>query len=110
MLAANWCFRPEAVQYFLNSHFWTCSGVGFKDPHNSIATSSNSTNYRDYPLQKLWGMGLALTICTNNLEISKTTLTNEYFTASRLVEGIYLWDILAMIKQAFSHSFCRLRK
>ncbi|MBN2809757.1 MAG: hypothetical protein JXR80_09725 [Deltaproteobacteria bacterium] len=62
-------------------------------------------DYPPYPLQKLWQMGLPLTICTDNPGISKTTLTGEYLLASRLVGGITLWDALAIIKQAFSHSF-----
>jgi len=79
--------------------------VGFKDPQSTSVTPTDTFDYPDYPLQKLWEMGLPLTICTDNPGISKTTLTNEYFTAARLVDGIYLWDVLAMIKQAFSHSF-----
>ena len=79
--------------------------VGFEDPQ-----CRETEGFPDYPLKKLWGMGLPLTICTDNPGISKTTLTNEYFTASRLVEGISLWDVLAMIKQAFSHSFLPAHK
>ena len=76
--------------------------VGFHDPRPGSAGFSRKNIY---PLKELWNMGLPLTICTDNPGISKTTLTNEYLTASRLVDGLTLWDALAMIKQAFSHSF-----
>ncbi|MCD6534219.1 MAG: adenosine deaminase [Deltaproteobacteria bacterium] len=76
--------------------------VGFHDPRSE---SLGFSRKNIYPLKKLWEMGLPLTICTDNPGISKTTLSNEYLTASRLVGGLTLWDALAMIKQAFSHSF-----
>ena len=76
--------------------------VGFYDPSlDGLASAGKKL----YPLKELWEMGLPLTVCTDNPGISKTTLTNEYLTASRLVGGLTLWDALAMIKQAFSHSF-----
>ncbi|MEA3334188.1 MAG: CRISPR-associated ring nuclease [Pseudomonadota bacterium] len=76
--------------------------VGFHDPASGSLAGAGD---KHYPLKQLWEMGLPLTICTDNPGISKTTLTNEYLTASRLVGGLTLWDALAMIKQAFSHSF-----
>ena len=76
--------------------------VGFHDPRPG---SPGFSRKNIYPLKKLWEMGLPLTLCTDNPGISKTTLTNEYLTASRLIDGLTLWDALAMIKQSFSHSF-----
>ena len=82
--------------------------VGFHDP----TPGSHGFKCKNrYPLKKLWEIGLPLTICTDNPGISRTDLTNEYLTASRLVDGgISLWDTLAMIKQAFSHSFLPANK
>jgi len=77
--------------------------VGFKDP--TAPDDLGANKYKTYPLKELWQLGLPLTICTDNPGISRTTLTNEYLTASRLSEGLSLWDVLAMLKQAFSHSF-----
>ncbi len=82
--------------------------VGFYDPLQEVSgeKSDSAADARKlYPLKKLWEMGLPLTICTDNPGISRTTLTNEYLTASRLVDNFTLWDALAMIKLAFSHSF-----
>ncbi|MEA3348548.1 MAG: adenosine deaminase, partial [Pseudomonadota bacterium] len=76
--------------------------VGFYDP---LPGSLGYAGKKRYPLKKLWEMGLPLTLCTDNPGISKTTLAEEYLTASRLVDGLTLWDVLAMVKQAFSHSF-----
>ena len=82
--------------------------VGFDDHLREISggkSGSAAGAHQLYPLKKLWEMGLPLTICTDNPGISKTTLSNEYLTASRLVDDFTLWDALAMIKLAFSHSF-----
>jgi len=81
--------------------------VGFHDP---LPGSLGYASKNRYPLKNLWEMGLPLTICTDNPGISKTTLTNEYLVASRLVDGITLWDVLAILKQAFSHAFLPVEK
>jgi adenosine deaminase len=76
--------------------------VGFRRSRDET-----TADYEEYPLSRLWEMGLPLTLCTDNPGISRTTLTNEYIVASRDLapSGISLWDGLAMIKQAFSHAF-----
>lgn len=75
--------------------------VGFYDPRYPI-----SQNYPPYPLLELWNKGLPLTLCTDNPGISRTTLTDEYLTASAMTNyQLSLWDVLAMIKQGFVHSF-----
>ncbi|RQW77646.1 MAG: adenosine deaminase, partial [Methylococcus sp.] len=58
-----------------------------------------------YPLRTLWDAGLPLTLCTDNPGISRTTLADEYLTAARMVDGLSLWDALAMMRQAFVHAF-----
>ena len=75
--------------------------VGFYDPRYPI-----SQKHRQYPLLKLWEKGLPLTLCTDNPGISRTTLTDEYLTAAAMTDNqLSLWDVLAMIKQGFVHSF-----
>ncbi len=75
--------------------------VGFKVPGDPQTAS-----YATYPLMELWRKGLPLTLCTDNPGISRTTLTDEYITASLMSEGeLTLWDSLAMIKQGFTHGF-----
>jgi adenosine deaminase len=50
--------------------------------------------------------GLPLTLCTDNPGISRTTLPDEYLTASRIVPGgLSMWEALAMMRQAFERSF-----
>jgi adenosine deaminase len=76
--------------------------VGFSYP----AGRDQDSLLKNYPLKDLWDHGLPLTICTDNPGISRTTLSREYLMASKLTDGgLCLWDVLAMIKQAFSHSF-----
>lgn len=75
--------------------------VGYRDP--DIAETADCA---EYPLQKLWEQGLPLTLCTDNPGISRTTLTDEYLTAARMMNGeLSVWDALAMIKQGFVHAF-----
>jgi adenosine deaminase len=65
-----------------------------------------SYNHPRYPLSDLWKKGLPLTLCTDNPGISRTTLADEYLTASAMIDNqLSLWDALAMIKQGFVHSF-----
>ncbi|MDD5462175.1 MAG: CRISPR-associated ring nuclease [Methylococcales bacterium] len=75
--------------------------VGFYDPRFPA-----SRNYSRYPLLDLWKKGLPLTLCTDNPGISRTTLADEYLTASAMIDNqLNQWDVLAMIKQGFVHSF-----
>jgi adenosine deaminase len=74
--------------------------VGFRDPAHPA-----SEGLPVYPLRTLWNAGLPLTLCTDNPGISRTTLADEYLTAARMVDGLTLWDALAMMRQAFVHAF-----
>ncbi|MGI9211915.1 MAG: CRISPR-associated ring nuclease [Methylococcaceae bacterium] len=79
--------------------------VGFYDP---AIPADYVKQARPYPLLKLWRDGIPLSICTDNPGISRTTLTDEYLTAARMVRGnhpISLWDTLAIIKQGYAHAF-----
>jgi adenosine deaminase len=74
--------------------------VGFHDP--AIPETAHCPLY---PLRTLWEAGLPLTLCTDNPGISRTTLTEEYLAAARMVGGLSVWDALAMVKQGFAHAF-----
>ena len=74
--------------------------VGFYDPD-----FPDSAAMPVYPLRTLWDAGLPLTLCTDNPGISRTTLVDEYLTAARMVDGLSVWDTLAMMRQAFVHAF-----
>ena len=74
--------------------------VGFRDPD-----FPDSTAMPVYPLRTLWDAGLPLTLCTDNPGISRTTLVDEYLTAARMVDGLSIWEALAMMRQAFVHAF-----
>jgi adenosine deaminase len=74
--------------------------IGYFDPNHI-----ESKNYAQYPLNKLWRSGVAMTINTDNPGISRTTLSKEYICAARMSEdGLSMWDTLAMIKQSFTHA------
>lgn len=80
--------------------------VGFQDPD-----MPETQNLPKYPLRKFIELGLPVTICTDNPGISRTTLTNEYLTASRMTEGhLSRWEALALIKQGFSLAFLPARE
>ena len=74
--------------------------VGFRDPD-----VPDSAGMPVYPLRTLWDAGLPLTLCTDNPGISRTTLVDEYLTAARMVGGLPVWEVLAMMRQAFIHAF-----
>lgn len=75
--------------------------VGFHDPRHP-----ESRDCPPYPLLELWRKGLPLTLCTDNPGISRTSLADEYLAAAAMTGyRLSLWDVLAMIKQGFVHSF-----
>ncbi|MCK9607779.1 MAG: hypothetical protein M0R33_15155 [Methylomonas sp.] len=75
--------------------------VGFYDPR-----FPHTQQYPGYPLLALWQKGLPLTVCTDNPDISCTTLADEYLTAALMTRNqLSQWDVLAMIKQGFVHRF-----
>jgi adenosine deaminase len=75
--------------------------VGFYDPRYP-----ESRDCPSYSLLELWKKGLPLTLCTDNPGISRTTLADEYLAAAAMTgHQLNLWDVLAMIKQGFAHSF-----
>lgn len=75
--------------------------VGFSDP--AIA---GSERFARYPLRQFLTAGLPLTLCTDNPGISRTSLAGEYLAAARMTEGgLSQWECLALMRQAFVHSF-----
>lgn len=75
--------------------------VGFYDP--AFPASNGRPRY---PLRQFLNDGLPLTLCTDNPGISGTTLTGEYLAAARMTEGgLSQWECLALMRQAFVHSF-----
>lgn len=75
--------------------------VGFFDP-----LFAASKGFPRYPLRQFLRAGLPLTLCTDNPGISRTTLASEYLAAARMTEGgLSQWECLALMRQAFAHSF-----
>ncbi len=74
--------------------------VGFRDP-----ADEHTHHHAPYPLRQLLDMGLLVTLCTDNPGISRTALTDEFVTASRLSGGLTLWNALTLIKHGFEYSF-----
>ena len=75
--------------------------VGFHDPDYPASASLPR-----YPLREFLDSGLPLTLCTDNPGISRTTLAGEYLAAARMTDGgLTLWETLALVRQAFVHSF-----
>ena len=75
--------------------------VGFYDP-----AFPATKGLPRYPLRQFLNSGLPLTLCTDNPGISRTTLAGEYLAAVRMTEGgVSMWECLALMRQAFAHSF-----
>lgn len=75
--------------------------IGYRDP-----AIPESAREKDYPLRTFIELGLPLTLCTDNPGISRTTLADEYLTATRMSRGgLSHWETLALVKQGFVHSF-----
>jgi adenosine deaminase len=75
--------------------------VGFRD-----RLHVDSANCPAYPLRAFMSAGLPLCLCTDNPAISRTTLADEYLAASRMSDaGLSIWEMLAIGRQGFVHSF-----
>lgn len=79
--------------------------VGFFDPAHPA-----SADCPYYPLRRMMTAGLPLTLCTDNPGISRTTLADEYLAASRMTDGITLWESLALIRNGFAHSMAKAQE
>lgn len=78
-------------------------------------------NYKKFQPQESWGEiyplkhyiknGVRVTINTDNPGISKTDLSNEYLMAAQMTPGgLSRWEILQLVKNAFSAGFTPLKK
>lgn len=74
--------------------------VGFADP-----AVPESTSWPPYPITDLLRAGVPLTINTDNPGISRTTLADEYLTASRMAGGFSPWVALRVLRAAYDHAF-----
>lgn len=74
--------------------------VGFRDPR-----IDETEALPEYPLEQFLRMGIPLTICTDNAGTSRCTLAGEYVRASRMINGLSLWDALGILRQGFAHAF-----
>ena len=65
----------------------------------------------EYPLKFYMDEGIRVTVNTDNPGISRTDLTNEYLLAAQMTQGgLSRWEILTLIKNAFSAAFLPLKK
>lgn len=74
--------------------------VGFKDPAVPATAELD-----DYPLERMLGMGLPLTLNTDNPAISRTTLADEYRLAARVTPNLTAWTALALLRTAYQSAF-----
>ncbi|MEJ5347608.1 MAG: CRISPR-associated ring nuclease [Desulfosoma sp.] len=78
-----------------------CQIVGFRDTH-----MPNTASLPHYPLLNYLKQGLRVTVNTDNPGISRTDFSTEYHRAGRLTaNGLSLWDILLLIRNAFKAAF-----
>jgi len=77
--------------------------IGFR---NYYKDKSDSIFKKIYPLKEYLDYGLRVTINSDNLGISRTTLTDEYIKVSELTENsLTIWEIIQIIKNGFDASF-----
>jgi adenosine deaminase len=75
--------------------------VGYRDPALEATVRMPA-----YPLRRFLRAGLPVTLCTDNPGVSRTTLAGEYLAAARMCEdGLTLWEVLALVRQGFTHAF-----
>lgn len=84
----------------------------FKDKRIGIELCPSSNRQvvgvtcNNYPLKVFLKKDLKVTINTDNMGISKTNVTNEFFVADKLVHsGITLWDCIVLIRNSISVAF-----
>ncbi len=96
-LAARFRDRDIALELCPTSNLEV---VGFADGQRH-----ESRGFPGYPFRRLWEMGVALTINTDNPGISRTDIANEYVVLGRLDQKLTRWEVLALLRQAWVHAF-----
>ena len=91
--------KPDLMKRFLDKR------IGIElCPSSNIQVVGCSD--KDYPLMKFLKEGLKVTLNTDNMGISRTNLTNEFFVANKLSEdSLTLWDCIVLIRNSISVSF-----
>lgn len=90
--------NPELLNRFVDKHI----GVELC-PTSNLQVVGNF--FGGYPLLRYMDAGLNVTINTDDMGISGTNETNEFFKASALVDGLTLWDCLVLIRNSLNVSF-----
>jgi adenosine deaminase len=78
---------------------------GFRTPNNDLYPSGGT--YPKYPLREYINSGLLITVCTDNPFISRTTMENEYFTASDLCldQPLSFMEVLKILYNGYKCAF-----
>ncbi len=91
--------RGIAIEMCPSSNFQI---KGFRDNYYPQQTEQ----FEQYPLKDYLDYGLKVTVNTDNMGISRTSLSNEYLKAARLSKkGLSIMDILQLVKNGFNTSF-----
>lgn len=94
--------RRIAVEMCPSSNFQICKYKNFL---------TKKDEGEEYPLKFYMDEGIRVTVNTDNPGISRTDLTNEYLLAAQMTQGgLSRWEILTLIKNAFSAAFLPLKK
>jgi adenosine deaminase len=80
--------------------------VGFPLCGADAARAPVGADVGAYPIRAFIERGVPVTLCTDNPGISRTDMTGEIVTASRMaVGGMTVWEALAILRQGFVHAF-----
>lgn len=60
---------------------------------------------KQYPLGEYLKAGLKVTVNTDNMGISRTSLTDEFIQAAKLCPELTIWDAIVMIRNSLSIAF-----
>jgi adenosine deaminase len=83
----------------------------FVDKHIGIEMCPSSNDqivgFRNepYPLKDYMNAGLKVSLNTDNVGISRTTLSNEFMKAAELCGGLSLWECLVLIRNSLITAF-----
>ena len=93
--------KEELIPRFIDKNI----GIEMCPSSNRQIVGYGKENDEDYPLKKYMECGLKVSINTDNQGISRTSMSNEFYEASRLCNGLSLWDCIVLIRNSLIISF-----
>ena len=97
--------REELIPRFVEKNI----GIELCPSSNRQIVGYGRENDEEYPLKKYLNRGLKVTINTDNQGISRTSMSEEFYEAARLCNGLSLWDCFVLIRNSLIISFADMK-